>query len=208
MSDTDAALADYFITRLVKPTVTAEEVYYNALRVDATAKYAFKDDYILNKQLASQAASNAEDLSVPYAPQALQYVFDAWGDSGGEMIPYIGNGWLGSGIDEGQIWTMLWAARWGTDVNQGVKNLEGCEDGVWSKGTVGAINSTCQQWTDGNVPTKEEVAYAIYLLTGRDIGLDRDACSPLHLERCGQRGRLTSAVPVATSAPTLASQAT
>ena len=59
----------------------------------------------------------------------------------------------------------------GPDVNQGVKNLEGCEDGVWSKGTVGAINSTCQQWTDGNVPTKEEVAYAIYLLTGRDIGL-------------------------------------
>jgi hypothetical protein len=171
VSDTDAALADYFITMLVKPTVTAEEVYYNALRVDATAKYAFKDDYILNKQLASQAASNADDVSVPYAPEALQYVFDAWGNSGGQMIPYIGNGWLGSGIDEGQIWTMLWAARWGPDVNQGVKNLEGCEDGVWSKGTVGAINSTCQQWTDGNVPTKEEVAYAIYLLTGRDVGL-------------------------------------
>ncbi len=172
VSDTDAALVDYFITMLVKPTVSAEEVYYNALRVDATAHYAFKDDYILNKQLAKQAASNSEDFSAPYTPQAIQYIFDAWGNSGGQMIPYIGNGWLGEGIDEGQIWTMMWAARWGTDVKQGVKNLEGCEDGVWEKGTVGAINSTCQQWTDGNVPTKEEVAYAVYLLTGADNGLE------------------------------------
>ena len=99
----DAALVDYFITMLVKPTVSAEEVYYNALRVDATAHYAFKDDYILNKQLAKQAASNSEDFSAPYTPQAIQYIFDAWGNSGGQMIPYIGNGWLGEGIDEGQI---------------------------------------------------------------------------------------------------------
>lgn len=53
-----------------------------------------------------------------------------------------------------------------------MKNLAGCYDGVWEKGTVGAINSTCQEWTDGNVPTKEEVAYAVYRLTGDDIGLE------------------------------------
>jgi hypothetical protein len=88
------------------------------------------------------------------------------------MIPYIGDGWLGKGIDEGQIWTMMWAARWVTDIKQGVKNLESCEDGVWEKGTLGGINSTCQDWTDGNVPTKEEVAYAVYFVTGADIGLE------------------------------------
>jgi hypothetical protein len=172
INETDAAITDYLITRLVKPTVTAEEVYYNLLRIDSTGQYAFRDDLILNHQLVSQANSNAEDLSVPYTPEALQYVFDAYGNSGGQMIPYIGNGWLGKGIDEGQIWTMMWAARWGTDIKQGVKNLESCEDGVWERGTVGAINSTCQDWTDGNVPSKEEVAYAVYLLTGADIGLE------------------------------------
>ena len=172
INETDAAITDYLITRLVKPTVTAEEVYYNLLRIDSTGQYAFKDDLVLNHHLVSQADSNAEDLSVPYTPEALQYVFDAYGNSGGQMIPYIGDGWLGKGIDEGQIWTMMWAARWVTDIKQGVKNLESCEDGVWEKGTVGGINSTCQDWTDGNVPTKEEVAYAVYFVTGADIGLE------------------------------------
>jgi hypothetical protein len=141
VTGTDAAIVDYLITRLVKPTVTAEEVYYNLLRIDSTGQYAFKDDLVLNHQLVSQAASNAEDPSVPYAPEALQYVFDAYANNNGEMIPYIGNGWLGKGIDEGQIWTMTWAARWGTDVKQGVKNLEGCYDGVWKRARLAP--STC-----------------------------------------------------------------
>jgi hypothetical protein len=159
---------------LVRPTFTSEEVYYNILRLDVTSLIAYKTDSVLNGLLSDQAASNQEQATknpAVYAPSALQYVFNAWGDNSGTMVRYNGNGWLGRGIDEGQIWTMLWAARWGKDTEQGVKNLKGCWDGVWSHHELGAINSTCQLWTDGNVPTEEELDYTIYLLTGDQSGL-------------------------------------
>ena len=174
VSETDAKMVDYTIAMLAKPTVTAEEVYYNLLRVDATSAVAFKQDNILagafSDQMLANRTSTAKNAAI-YAPTALQYVFDGWGDNGGTLVPYIGNGWLANGTDEGQIWTMLWAARWGRDTKQGIKNLQGCWDGVWVHNEVGAINSTCQQWTDGNVPTKQELDYTIYLLTGQTSSL-------------------------------------
>jgi hypothetical protein len=175
VNETDAAIMDYIIQMLVKPTFSTEEVYYNLLRLDTSGLIAYRSDVLLGNTLISQSQTNTEShanpAGAPYTFRALQYVFDAWGDHDGQMIPYIGNGWLSDGIDEGEIWTMLWAARWGKDTKQGIKNLQGCWDGVWSKGTVGAINSTCQLWTDGNVPTKDELDYTIYLLTGDSSGL-------------------------------------
>ena len=192
VSETDAKMVVYTIAMLAKPTVTAEEVYYNLLRVDATSAIAFKQDNILNGAFSDQMMANrtsaAKDATI-YAPSALPYVFDGWGDNGGTLVHYIGNGWLANGTDEGQIWTMLWAARWGRDTKQGIKNLQGCWDGVWVHHEVGAINSTCQQWTDGNVPTEQELDYTVYLLTGQTSGLTGAPVPRLHP---GRRRQLTA----------------
>jgi hypothetical protein len=159
------AVEFYLITEITRPTVTAEEAYYNMLRIDTSGLEAYSFDSILNGVFSAQQKNNPAGVSA-----GIYRVLNAYGWNGSTMVPYVGNGWLTTGLDEGEIWTMLWAARWGRDTKQGVANLEGCYTSLWSHFELGGITSTCQQWTDGNVPTKNEYDYVIYLLTGKDLG--------------------------------------
>jgi hypothetical protein len=162
------AIEFYLITEMTRPTVTAEEAYYNMLRVDTTEKAAYTFDEIFNGVFKGQQQFNPKGVNA-----GIYQVLDAYGWDGSAMVPYVGNGWLTKGLDEGEIWTMLWASRWNRDTKQGVSNLEGCWKALWSKLQLGGITSTCQQWTDGNVPSKNEYDYAIYLLTGNNLGFSR-----------------------------------
>ena len=58
VSETDAKMVAYTVAMLAKPTVTAEEIYYNLLRVDATSAIAFKQDNILNGAFSDQMLAN------------------------------------------------------------------------------------------------------------------------------------------------------
>jgi hypothetical protein len=159
------AVEFYLVSELTRPTVTAEEAYYNMLRIDTTGKEAYSFDSIFNGVFKAQQGFNPKGVSA-----GIYQVLNAYGWDGSTMVPYVGNGWLTSGLDEGEIWTMLWASRWDGNTKQGIANLEGCWNALWSHLQLGGINSTCQQWTDGNVPSKNEYDYVIYLLTGKNLG--------------------------------------
>jgi hypothetical protein len=53
-------------------------------------------------------------------------------------------------------------------VQRGAKNLLSCYRQFWSKGKMARMRSPfCNAANAGQLPTKDEVAYATYLLTGK-----------------------------------------
>ena len=170
-----AAVGHYLTGLLRKPTFTAEEAYYNMLRIDTQRTWVYTDDQDFNGTLDTGGPSNRPTQPSELPVSGVVNALYAYGtDSSGTLVPYMGDGWLTSGVDEGQIFYLLTAARAGSAqdvVHKGLPNLKACWAAWWSGGNLpGTQSPFCQQWNDGNVPSSDEYDYAVYLLSGEDLG--------------------------------------
>jgi len=157
------AVGNYLIRMLYRPTVTAEEAYYNMARIDQTDQMIYVEDAAFLGDLYPQAHV-FNDKTVK---SAILGVLDAYGYDGKSIVPYVDNGWLSKEVNHGQVWWLVFASRWGQDTKTGVHNLETCWSDYWSKGQLGGLaDPYCNSANDGSLPTKSEVYYAIYLVSG------------------------------------------
>jgi hypothetical protein len=162
------AMAKYLVQSVAKPTWTAEEAFYNAVRVVNTKQMTYQHDKVLDGVVPADASGKSPLFDPNQTPLSKGFMLNAYGYAGGKAVPYAGNGWLQPGThDVAQIWWMMWAARWGQDSAQGSKNLGDCWAQFWSKGTRGGLASPfCNAANVGSTPTDPEVRYARFLLTG------------------------------------------
>jgi hypothetical protein len=96
----------------------------------------------------------------------------AYGWDGSKLIDYSKAGWTGAiQMNPGQIWWLLFAERWSHDRRIGADNVAKCYNDVWGGGDLGNAFKYmfCHNANTGQVPTRNEVAYAVYLLTGKDM---------------------------------------
>jgi hypothetical protein len=96
---------------------------------------------------------------------------DGWGWNGSTMVDYRDSGWLSGRLDAGQVWWMLYAARWSPNTSTGAANLNNCYTKYWSHGDPGGLASPYCNAANAGIPSdptslKGDVAYAIYLLNG------------------------------------------
>jgi hypothetical protein len=152
-------LGQYIVQLMTRPTTSAEEAYYNAMLISKSRFMEYAADKTLD------IAGGFDDFTA---------IFHGYGSKGGELIAYQGNGWMWTGPvkwDAGQVWYMVWAARWAQDTKTGAQNLNTCYDMYWKAGELGGLASPfCQNANAGSPPTADEVGYAVYLLTGSTAG--------------------------------------
>ncbi|HTV12206.1 MAG TPA: hypothetical protein VME20_10130 [Acidimicrobiales bacterium] len=153
------AVERYFVEALARPTHSAEETFYNLLRVEKTHQMIYKEDALLQGVMGAPESD------------ASPGILDGWGWDGSTMVEYRGNGWLSGKVDAGQVWWMLFAARWSTKTASGAANLELCYHKYWSHGNPGGLASPYCNGANagglaGSAQVKLDVAYAIYLLDG------------------------------------------
>jgi hypothetical protein len=83
------------------------------------------------------------------------------------LVPYRDAGWLGSGLNAGQVWWILFAARWSPDRDEGWTKIHNCWDEIWTHPELGALVSPqCNTYKGGDAPKEDDVGYAEYLLKG------------------------------------------
>jgi hypothetical protein len=141
----------YLVKQLVRPTRSAEEAYYNLVRVVNTKQMIYPEDKLFD------GIGNT-----PVISEAL----NAYGRT--PEVVYFGNGFLDrSVVNQGQVWWLTFAGRWSGDTANGATVLLNCWDEFWSKGNKGGLASPlCNASNAGDLPKVDEVSYAIYLLTG------------------------------------------
>lgn len=154
----------FLVETLARFTRSAEEAYYNLVRVVNTREIIHKEDRILSGKVpVSQDATKS-----PLFQNLQNYLFNGYGLAGNKLIRYAGNGWLNpTRVDVGQVWWLVFAGRWGQDAETGAKNLKDCYQKYWSSGNFGRLKSPfCNAANIGKIPKRADVAYACYLLTG------------------------------------------
>jgi len=162
--DLNGAVCLFLFETLARYTRSAEEAYYNLVRVVNTREIICKEDRVLQGKVpVSQDAARS-----PLFQNLQNYLFNGYGLQGNQLIRYAGNGWLAPKIvDVGQVWWLVFAGRWGQKAQTGADNLKDCYQKFWSKGSFGRLKSAfCNAANIGKIPKKAEVAYACYLLTG------------------------------------------
>jgi hypothetical protein len=87
-------------------------------------------------------------------------------------VEYQGSGWLGFKVDPGEVWWMLFAGRWDNNSSNGAEKLQECYNEYWSKGSPGGLADQYCNAANAGIPKdrsrlSNDVAYAIYLLTGK-----------------------------------------
>jgi hypothetical protein len=152
------AVMRYLITALARKTHSAEETFYNLLRVANTGQMIYTEDALLNNTLQKPA---------PTTPGGDVYdLLDAYGWNGAREISYWGHGWENGKLNPAQVWWLLFAERWSPQPKTGAANIESCEQ-YWSHGDLGGLKSVfCQNANIGKPPTRAEVNYARYLQLG------------------------------------------
>jgi hypothetical protein len=166
------AVEDYLAESLFRPTHSPEEAFYNMLRIEKTHQMIYKEDRLFNSVLG------------PLGSDASFAILDGWGWNGAAWVSYRGDGWLSGKVDAGQVWWMLYAARWGKDTNGSAKSLEQCLNQYWLKGLPGGLASPYCNAANAGIPKdrsglKLDVAYAIYLLDGQSpAGFSPDEIPP------------------------------
>jgi hypothetical protein len=151
------AVARYLADFLSRPTRSAEEAFYNMVRIGTTHQMIYKQDTVFQ--------------GVTGGPDASLDLLDGWGWNGSSMVSYRGNGWLSGKVDAGQVWWMLFAARWNTDAPKGAAGLKACYAKYWAQGNPGGLASPyCNAANAGDLSDagrlEVDVDYAVYLLTG------------------------------------------
>jgi len=164
---TSAAVAKYLIASLARNTRTPEEVYYNILRVARTRLKIYQEDNLLDRHIAwgSSGETVADHLQgyVTLGPDSNS------GPTG--IMSFNEAGWLGAAragkVAAGDVWYLLFSARWSQNAETGGTNLISCWNAYWSLGrSPGLASPLCQNMQPGSPPNRDEVAYAHYLLTG------------------------------------------
>jgi hypothetical protein len=176
----DAALAtavmEYLIDDLARPTHSPEEAFYNMIRVSNTRQMIYKEDHLLDGVLGKPGTS-----------ESIAGNLMGWGWNGSKLVVYDRSGWDGEkryGVDPGQIWWMLFAARWDKDAIEGAAELTSCLNEYWVNGEPGGLaNEFCNSANAGLLTNKErvkaDVGYAVYLLTGEPpAGFPQDDIVP------------------------------
>jgi hypothetical protein len=155
----------YLISVLDRPTHSAEEAYYNLVRVINTRKMIYKQDKLLEGKGPSTQIFPKSSFE--------KYLFNGYAYEGRSPVRYAGNGWLSPQlVNVEQVWWLVFAGRWGQDTQMGAENLKDCYNKYWASKKLGRLKSPfCNNANAGKPPKKDEVAYAIYLLTGdKDVG--------------------------------------
>jgi hypothetical protein len=158
--ETAGAIFNYLMTTLTRPTWTAEEAYYNILRVAKTGEMIYAEDKLLDGNLPPEAR---EQRAV------LPSIFHGRANAQDSLVPYEGNGWLDTTrVDPGHIFWLLLSARLITSRDEAYQKLGQCWTDVWSLGWAPALaDPGCTLMTMGAGPNQDEVAYAQYTLAGR-----------------------------------------
>lgn len=157
----EQTLLSYFIRSMERPTHTAEESYYNILRVQNTGQMIYKEDKLLDGKIFTRGSSAYRDANS----------LAGYGLVDGGVWPFEQAGWLSSPDTTPQgIWWLLFGARWSSTAQAGAQSLLGCWQDWWSRGNPGGLAAPgCNAMTPGYVPHQNEVGYASYLLTGTPV---------------------------------------
>ncbi|MCK4835464.1 MAG: hypothetical protein KAT17_02450 [Candidatus Aminicenantes bacterium] len=161
----NGTVCQYLLNQLCRPTRSAEEAYYNLIRVVNTREMIYKEDRILRGVVPATVGQ----AQVAIFGNLKNYLFNGYGFKGNKMISYTGNGWLSPKIlHVGQVWWLVFAGRWGNSAKVGSDKLWKCYRGYWSKKKFGRMKELfCNAANIGKIPKRAEVAYAGYLLTGK-----------------------------------------
>jgi len=170
------AVALYLAKSLARPTHSAEEAYYNMLRIEKTGLMIYDEDGVFEGVLYAPESAKTGSFG-------LAGNLDGWGWNGQTLVSYQSAGWLSGQVDPGQVWWMLYAARWISNTKQAAAALLSCYDKYWIKGSPGGLASEyCNAANAGVGGNKErlllDVEYAIYLLDGNAQGLPEDLVVP------------------------------
>ena len=154
------AVEEYLVQDLARPTHSPEEAYYNMIRIEKTRQMIYKEDHLFDGVVGLGEEADSVDI------------LDGWGWNGSTLVEYKGNGWNGFRVDPGEVWWMLFAGRWDNDSRNGAKKLQECYDEYWSKGSPGGLADEYCNAANAGIPANRsrlsnDVAYAIYLLTGK-----------------------------------------
>lgn len=162
------AVANYLVASLARKTRSVEEIYYNIVRVARTRQMIYQEDALLdgNTVWGDGTTSLADHLQgfATLGPNSTS------GPDG--IVAYSEAGWLGAAsegrVAAGSVWWLLFGGRWSQNAETGANNLLGCWEDYWSEGqSPGLGNPGCENMQPGGPPSQDEVAYAIYLLTGQ-----------------------------------------
>ena len=154
------AVEQYLVQDLARPTHSPEEAYYNMVRIEKTRQMIYKEDHLFDGVLG------------PFAGDSSFDILDGWGWNGSALVEYQGSGWLGFKVDPGEVWWMLFAGRWDNNSSNGAEKLQECYNEYWSKGSPGGLADQYCNAANAGIPKdrsrlSNDVAYAIYLLTGK-----------------------------------------
>ncbi len=155
-----AAVNRYLVASLSRPTHSAEESFYNLMRIARSRQMIYVEDKLLDKAVGS-AEYDLNNLNAY-----------GWFDS--SMLDYREAGWYGtekkSGADTfngGQVWWLLFVERWSTNRDDGTTKIDNCWKLFWSHGDMGGLRSPqCQNYNNGSLPKQQEIVYAAYLSNG------------------------------------------
>ena len=154
------SVANYLVDDLIRPTHSAEEAFYNIVRVVATRSTIYDDDSDFG-----QAIPDAINKGTAF----LDF-FHGWGWDGATLVPYGTSGWLDRTMDPGSVWWMVFAARWDNVASAGATKLVDCYNTYWKDGDPGHLaDEFCNSANSGGMPTPDEVGYSTYLLTGTQL---------------------------------------
>ena len=154
------AVEEYLVESLARPTHSPEEAFYNMLRIEHSREMIYREDRLFNGVLGAQGSNASFDI------------LDGWGWNGSTLVAYRGNGWTSDKVNGGQVWWMLYAARWVKNTTDAAAKLNYCLSTYWLKGNPGGLADQYCNAANAGIPKDPaslvpDVAYAIYLLTGK-----------------------------------------
>ncbi len=153
----------YLCKFLSKRTRSAEEAFYNINRISKTLQRIYPEDLLFDGTI------------MPFSQDQVYStykIFNGYAYDGTQMVPYKDHGWLANTIGDdknaGNIWWLLYAARWSANPLSGEIALLDCWDRCWKPGaSCGSLGEVfCTNANPGTRPTENETAYALYLLNG------------------------------------------
>jgi hypothetical protein len=151
------AVFQYFVKSLLRHTHSAEEAYYNIVRIANAGQTIYPEDSVFQGvgPVDTQGGTSVLDAFHGYFAQ------------GSSTVDYQSAGWLDTPMaNPGSIWLLLFGARGGGSAANGTMNLTTCWNGPWKMGSTGELSTWCYDNSPGYAPHPPEVGYANYLLTG------------------------------------------
>jgi hypothetical protein len=158
----------YMVQNLFRHAHSAEEAYYNALRVLRTRGAIYPEDWYLdvfqNKGCAPAGTAQEDDPCIIGTREFLASSFRGYAaDPGSPGVDLLTLGWL-TDPSPGNIWWLLFKSRFYTATTQ-AKALSDCWDAWWMNMDPGSTTTgaVCNDMAPGVAPSVDEVGYATWL---------------------------------------------